>query len=69
MHRNLTRALRLVGLLEAARRVELRLRMRQPRALPDAVILGAQKSGTSSLHNYLTQHPGVVAPLVKEVHY
>lgn len=69
MHRNLTRALRLVGLLEAERRVELRLRMRQPRALPDAVILGAQKSGTSSLHNYLTQQPGVIAPLVKEVHY
>lgn len=69
MHRNLTRALRLVGLLQPARRVELRLRMRQPRALPDAVILGAQKSGTSSLHNYLTQQPGVIAPLVKEVHY
>ena len=43
--------------------------MSQPRALPDAVILGAQKSGTSSLHNYLVQHPGVVAPLRKEVHY
>jgi hypothetical protein len=25
------------------------------------VILGAQKSGTSSLHNYLTQHRGVTA--------
>jgi hypothetical protein len=69
MHPGLTRTLRLVGLLEAGRRAELALRMRQPRALPGAVILGAQKCGTSSLHNYLTQHPGVIAPLRKEVHY
>jgi hypothetical protein len=27
------------------------------------------KSGTTSLHNYLTQHPQVIAPLRKEVHY
>lgn len=61
--------LRTLGLLEVGRRAELRWRMGQPRALPDAVILGAQKSGTSSLHNYLTQHPGVTAPLRKEVHF
>jgi hypothetical protein len=65
----LTRTLRLLGLLEAGRRIELRRRMRQGRVLPQAVILGAQKSGTSSLHYYLVQHPGVVAPLRKEVHY
>ena len=65
----LTRTLRLVGLLEAGRRTELRWRLGQPRALPDVVILGAQKSGTSSLHQYLTQHRGVIAPLRKEVHY
>ena len=69
MHPGLTRTLRLLGLLEAGRRVELEFRMRQPRSLPDAVIIGAQKCGTSSLHNYLTQHPGVIAPLRKEVHY
>jgi hypothetical protein len=69
MHPGLTRALRLLGLLETGRGVELRLRMRQPRALPGAVILGAQKCGTSSLHNYLTQHSAVIAPLRKEVHY
>jgi hypothetical protein len=61
--------LRLLGLLEAGRRIELRRRMKQSRVLPQAVILGAQKSGTSSLHYYLVQHPGVVAPLRKEVHY
>jgi hypothetical protein len=69
MHPALTRTLRLVGLLEPGRRVETRVRMRQARALPDALIIGAQKCGTSSLHNYLTQHPGVIAPLRKEVHY
>ena len=69
MHPGLTRTLRLLGLLEAGRQVELKLRMRQQRALPGAVILGAQKCGTSSLHNYLTQHPGVTAPLRKEVHF
>jgi hypothetical protein len=61
--------LRWFGLLEAGRRTELRIRMGQPRALPDAVILGAMKSGTSSLHNYLVQHPRVIEPLRKEVHY
>jgi len=65
----LTRALRLLGLLETGRRIELGRRMREPHALPDAVILGAQKSGTSSLHYYLVQHPQVIAPLRKEVHY
>jgi hypothetical protein len=69
MQRALTRALRLAGLLEAGRRTELRLRMRQARALPGAVIVGAQKCGTSSLHGYLIQHPRVIEPLRKEVHY
>lgn len=61
--------LRFAGLLEAGRRAELRWRMGQPRALPDAVVLGAMKSGTSSLHHYLVQQPGVIEPLRKEVHY
>lgn len=65
----LTRTLRLLGLLEAGRSAELRWRMGHSRALPDVVILGAQKSGTSSLHQYLLQHPDVIAPLRKEVHY
>jgi hypothetical protein len=69
VRRRTARVLRWVGLLEAGRRAELRWRMGQPRALPDAVILGAMKSGTTSLHNYLVQHPGVIEPLRKEVHY
>ena len=39
------------------------------RILPDFLILGAQKSGTTSLHKYLSTHPTVVPPLHKEVHY
>ena len=69
MNKAMTRTLRFFGLLEAGRQLELRLRLRQERALPDVVIIGAQKCGTSSLHDYLTQHPGVIAPLRKEVHY
>jgi len=69
MHPALTRTLRWFGLLEAGRRVELRLRSGEVRALPDTLLIGAMKSGTSSLHYYLTQHPQVIAPLRKEVHY
>lgn len=69
MHPALTRTLRWFGLLETGRRIELQQRLREPRALPDALIIGAMKSGTSSLHHYLTQHAQVIAPLRKEVHY
>jgi hypothetical protein len=38
--------------------------------LPDALIIGAQRSGTTSLHEYVTRHPGVwSARLTKEVHF
>jgi hypothetical protein len=39
------------------------------RGLPSALIIGAQRSGTTSLFNYLVQHPDVLAPLGKEIHY
>jgi len=39
------------------------------RRLPDYLIIGAQRSGTSSLYNYLVQHPAVLPALKKEVHY
>lgn len=39
------------------------------RALPDFLIVGAQKAGTSSLFAYLSQHPNVRSAQVKEVHY
>jgi hypothetical protein len=39
------------------------------RVLPDFVIIGAQKAGTTSLFNYLSAHPGVRPAARKEVHF
>jgi hypothetical protein len=39
------------------------------RSLPDFIIIGAQKSGTSSLFNYLAQHPQLLPSTEKEVHF
>ncbi|MFW5879428.1 MAG: sulfotransferase domain-containing protein [bacterium] len=36
---------------------------------PDFMIIGAQKSGTSSLHHFLSQHPNVVGSKPKELHF
>jgi hypothetical protein len=38
-------------------------------ALPDFVILGAQKAGTTSLYSYLCRHPRIAAATRKEVHF
>jgi len=37
--------------------------------LPSVLIVGAQKAGTSSLFRWLSRHPQVAKPLIKEVHY
>lgn len=39
------------------------------RVLPDFLIIGAQKAGTTSLHGYLSEHPKVAPALAKEVHF
>jgi hypothetical protein len=39
------------------------------RRRPDFFIVGAPRSGTSSLYNYLIQHPGVFMPELKEPHF
>lgn len=39
------------------------------RRLPDVVIVGAMKAGTTSLYHYLCQHPNVDGAWSKEVHY
>jgi hypothetical protein len=47
----------------------LRLATGGLRVLPDFIIIGAQKGGTSSLYHYLAQHPDVAPAFRKEVHY
>jgi Sulfotransferase family len=37
--------------------------------LPNFLIVGAAKSGTTSLHYYLQQHPDIYLPAQKELHY
>lgn len=39
------------------------------RLLPNAFIVGAQRSGTTSCYEYLVQHPKIVGPRWKEVHF
>ena len=38
-------------------------------ALPNLLIVGAAKSGTTSLHNYLNQHPSIFMCSPKEPHF
>lgn len=39
------------------------------RALPDFLIIGAQKAGTSSLYHYLSRSPDIREAATKELHY
>jgi hypothetical protein len=39
------------------------------RGLPSVLLIGAQRSGSTSLFNYLARHPDVLLPLAKEIHY
>lgn len=56
-----------------SRIVRARFRARTPtaraRVLPDFLVIGAMRSGTSSLFKYLTQHPEIAPSLRKEVEY
>jgi len=37
--------------------------------LPNLLIIGAMKAGTTSLHNYLAKHPDIFMSDPKEIHY
>lgn len=37
--------------------------------IPNFVVIGAAKAGTTSLHAWLTQHPQVFLPVQKELHF
>ncbi len=39
------------------------------RVLPNYLIIGAQRCGTTSLYEYLIRHPRILSSLTKEVHY
>jgi len=39
------------------------------RVLPDFIILGGMRCGTSSLYAYLCEHPQILPPWAKEVHF
>jgi hypothetical protein len=41
----------------------------QTLVLPDFLILGAMRSGTTSLYHYLKQHPEIFMPSLKEPHF
>lgn len=38
-------------------------------SLPNLIVIGAMKSGTTSLHDYLNQHPEIFMSQVKEIDY
>jgi len=48
---------------------EARRLQNAPRALPDFIVIGAQKSGTSSMFAYLRQHAQIVRPIYKEPYF
>jgi hypothetical protein len=39
------------------------------RLMPDFIIIGVQRCGTTSLYNYLIEHPNVAPAFKKEVHF
>ena len=49
--------------------VASRLAKAGDRLLPNAVILGAQKAGTTTLFDVLARHPFVLTSCIKEVHF
>lgn len=62
---------RLTALRPTARRVRSRYRLvtAPARRLPDFVVIGAQKSGTTTLFDHLARHPDVRPSATKEVHF
>lgn len=49
--------------------VQVRALMGKSRALPNFIIIGAQRSGSTSLYSYLAEHPSVSPTLHKEIHF
>lgn len=56
-------------LVQWAIRRGFRVATARMRTLPDFVIIGAQRCGTTSLYNYLIEHPAVSPAFMKETHF
>jgi hypothetical protein len=55
--------------LTRATKKQWRARTAAIRSLPSFIIIGAQRSGTTSLYNWITSHPDVAPASQKELHY
>jgi hypothetical protein len=57
--------------MRAAARLDrlTRLATSRARALPDFLVIGAQRAGSTSLFDYLCRHPQVASPSHKEIHF
>jgi hypothetical protein len=56
-------------LLKGARKTGLTRVTSGLRVLPDYLVIGSQRCGTSSLYRYLLEHPAALQALPKEVHF
>ncbi len=52
-----------------AARIRYKIATSPWRKLPEFIIIGTQKGGTTSLFSYLQQHPNVMMPWLKEPHF
>jgi hypothetical protein len=61
----------ILGVGHASERLRRRARLATAgaRRLPDFLVIGAQRAGSTSLFAQLCAHPGVAAPSHKEIHY
>jgi Sulfotransferase domain len=61
----------ILGVEHASARLRRRARLATAgvRRLPDFLVIGAQRAGSTSLFEQLCEHPGVAAPSHKEIHY
>lgn len=64
---------KLLSIRTRSRIAKARVRLQEPtafaRTLPDFLVIGAMRAGTSSLYKYLGQHPQSVSSARKEVQY
>jgi hypothetical protein len=55
--------------LLAQARTSFQLATASLRSLPDFLVIGAQRTGSSTVYNSLIQHPSVMPAIYKEIHY